>query len=243
MQFDKASVRVSYGTEQPEPATITEREYGAFQQAYDFFNRELFANSLLHVFVTFQRHARAKGYFAPDRFAGRLENTTAHELAMNPDVFTGRADELILSTLVHEMAHVWQQTHGAPPRRAYHDKEWAAKIKKIGLQPTSTGEPGGKETGQRVTHCIIPGGAYARAYAKLAATGFRLNWQSAWGDGDESRKKKAASKTKYTCPTCETNAWAKPNTALICGACYDEEDEEITMMTAGATPDEQQEAA
>ncbi|MDQ2841936.1 MAG: hypothetical protein M3Y72_13040 [Acidobacteriota bacterium] len=116
-------------------------------------------------------------------------------------------------------------------------------MKEIGLQPTTTGEPGGKETGQSVTHYIIPGGAYAQAFAKLAATGFRLNWQSAWSDGGESRKKKAASKTKYTCPTCGTNAWAKPNTPLICGACYDEEDGEITIMTPEPAPDEQQEAA
>ncbi len=53
----------------------------------------------------------------------------------------------------------------------------------------------------------------------------------------------AASKTKYTCQTCGANAWAKPNTPLICGACYDEEDGEITIMTAETMPDEQQEAA
>jgi hypothetical protein len=41
-----------------------------------------------------------------------VEKITAHELALNPDVFTGRSDELILSTLVHEMVHVWQETHG-----------------------------------------------------------------------------------------------------------------------------------
>jgi predicted SprT family Zn-dependent metalloprotease len=182
------SMAVSYDAT-PEP-TITEREYGAFQHAYDFFNRELFGNSLPHVLVTLQRHARAKGYFAPDRFASRLETITAHDLALNPDVFPGRSNELILSTLVHEMAHVWQQTHGTPPRRSYHDKEWAAKMKEIGLQPSTTGEPGGKETGQSVTHYIIPGGAYAQAFARLAATRFRLNWQSAWLDGEESRKKK-----------------------------------------------------
>ena len=108
MQPDK----FSYDT--PAEPTITEREYRAFQQAYDFFNRELFAGTLPHILVTLQRHARAKGYFAPDRFAKRVENTTVHELAMNPDVFTGRSDQLILSTLVHEMAHVWQQT----PRNA-----------------------------------------------------------------------------------------------------------------------------
>ena len=209
--------------------TITEREYSAFQVAYDFLNAELFNGGLPHVLVTFQRHAKAKGYFAPERFVGRTEETKAHELAMNPDVFTGRTDELILSTLAHEMAHVWQQTHGRPPRRAYHDRQWAAKMKEIGLHPTTTGEPGGKEVGQSVTHYIIPGGPYARAYAKLAATGFQLSWQSLPFEGE--RKKKAASKTKYTCPTCGTNAWAKPDTSLICGACYEAE-EEITVMEA-----------
>lgn len=179
--------------------------------------------------MTLQRHAKAKGYFAPERFMGRTEEAKAHELAMNPDVFTGRTDELIVSTLAHEMVHVWQQTHGRPPRRAYHDKQWAAKMKEIGLQPTTTGEPEGKEVGQSVTHYIVPGGPYARAYANLAATGFQLNWQSV--PFSEQRKKKAASKTKYTCPACGTNAWAKPATALICGSCY-EDQEVITAMEA-----------
>jgi hypothetical protein len=68
--------RVSYETEMN--PTITEREYRAFQHAYNFFNAELFGNSLPHVLVTLQRHARAKGYFAPERFAGRVEKVTAH---------------------------------------------------------------------------------------------------------------------------------------------------------------------
>jgi predicted SprT family Zn-dependent metalloprotease len=215
---------------------ITEREYGVFQLAYDFFNAELFGGSLPHVLVTFQRHAKAKGYFAANRFAGRGEKITAHELAMNPDIFMGRTDEEILSTLAHEQAHVWQQTHGRPPRKAYHDKQWAAKMKEIGLQPTTTGDSTGKETGQRVTHMIIPGGRYAVAYAKLAATGFRLNWQSL--PFAEERKKKAASKTKYTCEGCGTNAWAKPDTALICGTCYEDEDENGDPVISQMQPEE-----
>jgi predicted SprT family Zn-dependent metalloprotease len=229
---------VSYETNKE--ATITEREYRAFQVAYDFFNAELFGGTLPHVLVTLQRHAKAKGYFAADRFQGRTDGAKAHELAMNPDVFTGRSDELILSTLTHEMVHVWQQTHGKAPRTAYHDRQWAAKMKEVGLQPSTTGEPGGKETGQSVTHYIIPDGPYARAYAKLASIGFRLNWQSLPFSAE--RKKKAASKTKYTCPTCGTNAWAKPETVLICGTCYDEDDGEVTIMEP-EEPEDQQEAA
>jgi predicted SprT family Zn-dependent metalloprotease len=209
---------------------ITQAEYRAFQEAYDFFNAELFGGSLPHVLVTLQRHAKARGYFSPERFTGRTEKIVVHELALNPDNFTGRTDEDILSTLAHEMAHVWQQAHGKPPRRSYHDREWAGKMKEIGLQPTTTGEPGGKETGQSVTHYIIRGGAYAKAYAKLKARGFQLRWQSIPA-GPQGKAKKA-SKTKFTCPDCAQNAWAKADALLICGACYEDGDGDIRLMLA-----------
>src|ERR1700737_3526728 len=207
---------------------ITPAEYRAFQQAYDFFNAELFGASLPHVLVTLQRHANTRGYFSPERFTGRIEKAAVHELALNPDTFTGRTDEEILSTLAHEMAHVWQQTHGTPPRRSYHDRQWAAKMKEIGLQPTTTGAPGGKETGQSVTHYIIADGPYAKAYAKLKGRGLGLPWQSA-PTGKEAKAKKA-SKTKFTCPDCAQNAWAKPDALLICGACYEDGDGDIRLM-------------
>lgn len=212
---------------------ITPAEYRAFQEAYDFFNAELFAASLPHVLVTLQRHANARGYFSPERFTGRIEKTAVHELALNPDTFTGRTDEEILSTLAHEMAHVWQQTHGTPPRRSYHDRQWAAKMKDIGLQPSTTGEPGGKETGDKVTHYIIPGGPYAKAYARLKAKGFQLHWQSA--PAGKNAKAKKASKTKFTCPDCGQNAWAKPDALLICGVCFEDSASEICLMLAEPT--------
>ena len=222
---------LSYDRNMKEPITPT--EYRAFQKAYDFFNAELFGASLPHVLVTLQRHAKARGYFAPERFTGRTEATAVHELALNPDTFTGRTDEEILSTLAHEMAHVWQQTHGKPPTRSYHDRQWAAKMKEIGLQPTDTGEPGGKETGQSVTHYIIPEGPYATAYAKLKARGFQLHWQSA--PQGARAKAKTASKTKFTCPDCGQNAWAKPDALLICGVCFEDGADEICLMLAEPT--------
>ena len=220
----------SYGT--PVTETITQAEYRAFQQAYDFFNAELFSGGLPHVLVTLQRHAKAYGYFSPERFIGRTGEDVAHELAMNPDHF-GRTDELILSTLVHEMVHVWQETHGKPPRRCYHDRQWAAKMKEVGLHPSSTGQLGGKETGQKVSHYIVKGGAYAKAFARLEATGFRLRWQSrVSAESDRQRRKKAASKTKYSCTGCGANAWAKPEAQLICGECYDDGEGEALVMKA-----------
>jgi ribosomal protein S27AE len=209
-------------------AVITLKEYQGFQRAYDFFNRELFAGNLPQVLVTLQRHANTRGYFSPERFKGRIDRQTVHELALNPDNFTGRTDEMILSTLVHEMCHVWQQTYGEPSRRGYHNRQWAEKMREVGLQPTSTGEPGGMETGQAVTHFIILEGRYARAYAQLAASGFQLHWQSLPAVGS----KKKSSKRKFTCPECGQNAWAKPTARLICGECFDEGEGDICFMLA-----------
>ncbi|HVR26775.1 MAG TPA: hypothetical protein VMU26_26060 [Candidatus Polarisedimenticolia bacterium] len=56
---------------------ITPAQYRAFQEAYDFFNAEPFAGSLPHVLVTLQRHAKARGYFSPDRFTARTEKAAA----------------------------------------------------------------------------------------------------------------------------------------------------------------------
>jgi hypothetical protein len=207
-------------------AVITLQEYQGFQRAYDFFNIELFGGSLPQVLVTLQRHANTRGYFSPERFKGRVEKAAVHELTLNPDTFTGRTDEMILSTLVHEMCHVWQETYGEPSRRGYHNRQWAGKMLEVGLQPTATGEAGGMETGQAVTHFVIPEGRFSKAYAKLADTGFQLHWQSlpvAW-----SAKK--TSKNKFTCPECGQNAWAKPGASLICGQCFKSGEGEIRNM-------------
>jgi hypothetical protein len=198
--------------------TITGGEYRAFEEAYEWFNGQLFAGSLPACLITLQRQARSRGYFANDRFEHRREGSTTHEIALNPDTFAGRSDKEILSTLVHEMVHCWQKQFGEVGRKGYHNKEWAAQMIVVGLMPSTTGEEGGKQTGQSVTHYIIAHGRFDQAADALLAQGFRLQWQSAaWGE--ERGKGKNASKTKYTCPACGLNAWAKPDVHLICGEC------------------------
>jgi hypothetical protein len=105
-------------------------------------------------------------------------------------------------------------------------------MKEIGHQPSDTAQTGGKEkeTGQRVRHYVIPDGPFARAFAKLRATGFTLRWQSQ--TGDPSRKAKKASKTKNTFPDYGQNARAKPDAVVICGACYEDGEGEICAMFA-----------
>ncbi|WP_262300132.1 SprT-like domain-containing protein [Microvirga sesbaniae] len=198
----------------------TATTYEALNRAYAFLNDRLFSGTLPACLITMQRKAKTYGYFAPQRFGGRDSAEITDEIALNPSHFKERSDRESLSTLAHEMAHLWQQHYGKPSRTAYHNKEWAAKMIEIGLHPSDTGQPGGKQTGQKVSHYIIDGGPYCRAYAELAAQGFPPLYVELWSDADARKaKKKAASKTKYTCPDCAANAWAKPGTKLICGDC------------------------
>ena len=88
---------------------ITPAEYNGIQFAFDYFNAALFNRALPDVFITYQRHAHSRGHFAADRFTARFGQFRKDELALNPDAFVDRTDEQIVSTLVHEMVHVWQE--------------------------------------------------------------------------------------------------------------------------------------
>jgi predicted SprT family Zn-dependent metalloprotease len=200
-------------------ATPTHRTYASLERAYDYFNRKLFSGSLPPCLITMQRKNGAYGYFSGERFGSLSDpKEVTDEIALNPNHFKARTPADILSTLVHEMCHLWQHHFGKPPRRCYHDKEWALKMKEVGLIPSENGQSGGKETGQSMSHYVEPSGRFEKACAAYLETGETILYHDRAGD-EETRKKKAASKTKYSCPECGQNAWAKPETNLICGDC------------------------
>jgi hypothetical protein len=68
-------------------------------------------------------------------------------------------------------------------------------------------------------HLITDGGRFQRACVSLLALHPAILYSDRGLDEDEKRKKKLASKTKYTCPSCCLNAWAKPAVSLVCGDC------------------------
>jgi hypothetical protein len=213
---EASSGRRSYGQKSTTKPPITPAEYGGLQEAYDHFNAGLFGGSLPEVFITYQRQAHSKGFFSAKRFDGRIGELVRDEIALNPDAFIGRSDAEICSTLVHEMVHAWQQARGTAPSRSYHDKEWAARMREVGLMPSSTGAFGGKQTGHRVSHYVIPGGLFEKVFNTLAAIGWKLNLQSAHRPGPTGGTN---SKSKFTCGICGQNAWGKPTLEVICGPC------------------------
>jgi predicted SprT family Zn-dependent metalloprotease len=203
----------------------TTQTYTSLTVAYEFFNRELFENALPPCLITMQRHKGAYGYFSGDRFAKTIDpKEITDEIALNPNHFAIRKPIEVLSTLAHEMVHLWQHHFGKRPRAGYHNRQWAAKMHEIGLLPTDTGELGGKETGQKVTHVIEENGRFACAVAKLLAEHPAILYSDRSANNAtpthvKRAADKVASKTKYSCPRCRLNAWAKPKVLLICGGC------------------------
>jgi hypothetical protein len=113
------------------------------------------------------------------------------------------------------------KAYSKSPRRCYHNKEWAAKMIAIGLIPSDTGAPGGKATGEKVSHYIAEGGLFAKACADFLARHGAVLFSDRAGDQEAiaKAKKKAASRVKYSCPSCEMNAWGKPDLQILCIEC------------------------
>lgn len=198
----------------------TPQSYGPLRQAWKAFNRELFAGALPPCLITLQRRKHSLGYFSGRRFKSSDGVHLTDEIALNPTYFAGSSTKDVLSTLAHEQAHQWQQHFGKPSRSAYHNMEWARKMREIGLIPSHTGRPGGKMTGPRMSHYIEARGLFDRAAGRLIAKGFELAFveRDLAGAGSAALQKNL-SKTRYRCPVCSMNAWAKPNSGLMCVAC------------------------
>lgn len=153
----------------------TEKAYSELQNAFDFYNRELFDHQLPDCLITFQR-GNSMAYFSSARFVNQHDHHTVDEIAMNPEFFAVVSPMEIMQTLVHEMTHCWQDHFGTPSRSCYHNTEWARKMKEIGLMPSSTGTFGGAQTGQKMADYAIPDGLFERATRKLFLTGFAVTW-------------------------------------------------------------------
>lgn len=221
----------------------TGQAYAELQAAFDHYNNALFDGQLPPCLITMQREKRTYGYFSSRRFIHRQDKSTTDEIALNPSYFGVVPLLEILQTIVHEMAHAWQFHFGEPGRRGYHNKEWAEKMEAIGLMPSSTGQPGGAKTGEKMADYAIEGGPFMVATAELLTTDFRISWLdrvtpaqsgvvsilngSEGGEDDEDSELAGmltpaagsrSNRDKYRCPRCKAQVWGKPGLIVLCGA-------------------------
>lgn len=144
-------------------------------RAYRYFNRELFGDVLPEPVITLNRRPNTEGYFSAQRFI-RIDETTTHEIGLNPATFATRSLIHVLGTLVREMVNVSTYTAGKAGRKGYHNKHWAETMEAVGLLPTSTGELGGKKTGVKLKHIIVKDGPFETTAKVLIESGFEITW-------------------------------------------------------------------
>lgn len=195
--------------------TPTSEQYSGLQAAYTYFNDTLFEGKLADCVLTLRAHGkRTLGLFHAEQW--QHDDAKCHEIALSP-AHLRRPLRDVFATLVHEMCHLWQQDHGKPSRFGYHNREWGTQMKAVGLHPSNTGEPGGKEVGQQMTHYVLDDGPFAAAFDAMPDA-IRLPWI---GVEPVLKEKKSSTKTKYCCPSCDTVAWGKKDISLVCGNCME----------------------
>ncbi|MEQ3701353.1 MULTISPECIES: SprT-like domain-containing protein [Thalassolituus] len=149
--------------------------YQTISSAYDYFNSALFAGQLPDVIITFHRQRKVMGYASIGRWVNE-KRQYVDELAVNPEYFAKYPLIEICQTLCHEMTHIWQAHYGSPGRRGYHNAQWAKKMVQIGLIPSSTGKPGGQNTGEWMMDYVLLEGPFHNACKELLKKGYRLPW-------------------------------------------------------------------
>lgn len=192
-------------------------QHKAIKNAFDYFNTVLFNGELPEVFFNFSRKKNTAGFYAPGRWGERdSDNYDIPEISLTPTSLIQTPKE-VYSTLVHEMCHHWQWVFGKPSRNGYHNRQWVEKMEQVGLIPSDTGQPGGKQTGQKMSDYIEEGGRFERAFDEMPKE-FILPFVCNEGNAVSQNRPKSRGKTKYSC-SCGKNVWGKPDLSLICGEC------------------------
>ena len=221
---------------EPTSDAITPVEYGGLQRAFDHLNTALFGSALPDCLLTLQRRANSGGHFGADRFSERGGTKREHEINLNPDGFVGKNDEFIVSILLHEQsalvaARAWyeQAEAGRLPQQGMGDEDDHARSHAVD-QPVWSAA---RSLARAWPTTSSTDGPFTKAFAELAASGWKLNLESTKVLGTPRGRE---SKVKFTCPECAQNVWGKPDTYVFCGPCLETTDRLIRMMSAQSEP-------
>lgn len=217
------------------------------QKAYDYFNEHLFKDELPDCIMGLcNANKRTLGYYHRSQYLTSEGAIEVDRISLNPSYFVSRGVKNVMGTLVHEMCHLWRERMcGKPPRGGYHDRKWGTKMKEVGLYPSNTGEEGGKETGNQMTHYIIMDGPFEKSFKELQEKeGITLPYvhktQLGFINAEDnpmikehpelldviekentfgSISKNRSNRVKYICPVCNSKVWGKKELYIVCGAC------------------------
>jgi hypothetical protein len=181
---------------------------------FDYFNRRLFENSLLDCMLSFSRRRSSSHTLFTGGLWREEAGSATPEISLNLKQLCEGEPIEVMAMLVAQMVHLWQERYGQPSRKGYYNREWAEKMATIGLLPSATGLPGGRQIGQGVKHYIEPNGRFEKAFLKMP-NDFLLPFRPEAFDGQQRRG--YSEKVTYQCVGCGVKVWGKGGLELVCG--------------------------
>jgi hypothetical protein len=214
--------------------------YEFLTHVFNAINEACFQNELPEVLLTVKGKSNVFGYYKHNAYVSH-SGQIVDEIAVNPRYFATHGFQELIMTLSHECVHAWQQHYGKPSVRSYHNREFAEKMKSIGLMPSSTGKEGGKETGQNMAEYIIEGGLIIQLYHRLEKKGVYIPWYERLRVAGEVELDERAPENVVSESTSESSSgsnttrsrythqcindkkpsviYGKPSLSILCGIC------------------------
>lgn len=225
----------------------TKEIYDFLTQVCTAINKECFNSELPEVLLTIKGKGRVFGYYKKKAFISH-DGEIVDEIAVNPAYFATHGFKELLQTLGHEMCHQWQYIHGTPSIRSYHNKQFAEKMKSIGLIPSSTGKEGGKETGQNMADYMGETGLLPDLFKSLEEKGVFIPWyerlaakaavqpmtvtapdnvyltSSSFANTPETTSNTTRARYTHKCTEDKKHSviYGKPNLPIKCGVCNED---------------------
>lgn len=189
-----------------------------YQQIYDHFNehlfKKIFGQPLPRPLLNFSRSRGAVAFFSPDAWTDPDTKLKVSEISLCPE-WTGRDPRDVLSSLVHEMAHLLDHVDGTSAKNGYHSKTWFDIMEELGLPGLCI-----KGSKHRVHHTIEEDGAYAQAFKSLPEE-FVLPFITSYPA--QAKPAKAANRmgvrARYQCAQCALTVYAKYDARIACLTC------------------------
>jgi hypothetical protein len=146
---------------------IRQSQSRALDDLAAYLSRKLFRgrDALPRVMVNVVRRARSTGHIKQQLSTDPKRDEVLVEINLNLEVLPNY--RAVCSEICHQLVLVWQRSHGKPSRLGYHNYDWVDKMMKIGLMPSSTGQPDGEMTGQRMSHYPIEGGLFMQVFDSM----------------------------------------------------------------------------
>jgi hypothetical protein len=198
------------------------RAYPWLGRAVDRLIRDHFDGHLEPPHVTLQSRANPLGSFSIASVANIANSSeTRDRIILSQAATAAMTDIAVLVCLATQLVGIDQHHHGKPCRLGYHDRAYAAAMKRIGLIFSETDEIGGKETGEKLNVFVVEDGPFDRCAKAFLAEEEAVFYQDrAPVDEAEAeriqKQRQKRNKTAYRCACGKVTAWSKPDINLFC---------------------------